>query len=65
MQKHLQRYAKFRLFSLYCSNNITYFLTYGSLIAATRDGKFVPWDTDIDIHTDMRDNVKLDAIKNR
>jgi len=46
-------------------NNITYFLTYGSLIAATRDGNFVPWDTDLDIYTDMRDNVKLDAIQNK
>ena len=46
-------------------HNITYMLTYGSLLAAWRDGNVTPWDTDLDIYTMEWDNAKLDAIQDK
>ena len=34
--------------------NITYMLTYGSLLGAWRNGEVIPYDTDMDIHIDSR-----------
>merc|ERR1712136_362674 len=31
-------------------HNITYMLTYGSLLGAHRNGDVIPWDTDIDVY---------------
>lgn len=46
-------------------HNITYMLTYGSLLAAWRDGDVIPWDTDLDIYTMEWDNAKLDDIQDK
>lgn len=46
-------------------HNITYMLTYGSLLAAWRDGDVTPWDTDLDIYTMEWDNAKIDAIQDK
>lgn len=44
-------------------NNITYFITWGSLLGAWRDGHVMPWDTDLDVYTEESDNVVLDKIQ--
>ena len=46
-------------------HNITWFLTYGALIGAWRNGDIIPYDTDMDIHIDSRDNIKLEKIASR
>ncbi len=37
------------------ANGIKYFLAYGTLLGAARDGRFIPWDDDIDVCL-MRDD---------
>ena len=44
-------------------NNITYFLTTGTLLGAWRNEDIIPYDRDIDVLIDGRDNVKLELIK--
>ncbi len=48
-------------------NNLRYFLTYGTLIGAVRNGGIIPWDDDIDIMMPRPDYNKLVEyfIKNR
>lgn len=48
------------VFSETCEkNNLTYFLSDGTLLGAVRDAKFIPWDTDIDIEVPIRDYLKV------
>lgn len=68
----LQRHSKARLteilqrwIDIATRHNITYMLTYGSLLAAWRDGSVTPWDTDLDIYTLDWDNAKIDAIQDK
>ena len=44
-------------------HNITYMLTYGSLLGSLRNDDVIPWDTDIDIYIESRDNHVLDSIQ--
>lgn len=44
-------------------NNLRYYLAYGTVLGAVRHKGFIPWDTDIDIITDMNNYERLcDAI---
>lgn len=37
-------------FDVICkSNNLTYYISYGTLLGAIRNGGFIPWDDDIDV----------------
>ena len=45
--------------------NITYFLTYGSLLGAVRNSDFLPWDGDIDVMVDITYYDVLSSIGNR
>ena len=50
------RYALDQVISVCVRRNIAYFLDTGTLLGAVRDGKFIPWDNDIDIGLpDMND----------
>ncbi len=40
-------------------NGIRYFLAYGSLLGAIRDGGLIPWDYDIDVEIAIDDRDKL------
>ena len=43
---------------LFAKNNIPYFIEGGILIGAARDGKFIPWDDDIDYAVLGEENCK-------
>ena len=61
-----QHKLKFPLFKEFLSylekNNITYFLTGGTLLGCIRHGKRIPWDDDFDIFIYSREMAKLLAI---
>ncbi len=45
--------------------NIIYWLDWGTLLGAVRNGKMIPWDFDIDIGIFHKDVVKLLAMESR
>jgi len=38
---------------------VKYWLDFGTLLGAVRDGKFIPWDTDIDLSTMCTESNKI------
>lgn len=48
-----------KLHSICESNNLNYFLGYGSCIGAIRHNGFIPWDDDIDIIMPLEDYENL------
>ena len=59
----MQHKLKFPLFKDFLSylekNDITYFLTGGTLLGCIRHGKRIPWDDDFDIFIYSEEMVKL------
>jgi lipopolysaccharide cholinephosphotransferase len=65
MSNDIKRIQKIQLdilkhFDRLCrSNNLVYFLNYGSLLGAVRHAGFIPWDDDIDVMMPRSDYNKL------
>ena len=45
--------------------NITYFLTTGTLLGAWRNQDLIPYDQDMDVLIDAKDNEKIDKLKTK
>ena len=58
-----------RLFSHWVNmssqNNVTYFLTCGSLLGAWRNSDIIPYDRDVDVLVPNTSSVKLERLKDR
>jgi len=60
---HKWKFPLFKEFLSYLEkNNITYFLTGGTLLGCIRHGKRIPWDDDFDIFIYSKEMAKLLAI---
>lgn len=44
------------------TNNLTYFLAYGSLLGAVRHGGVIPWDDDIDVCMNYSDYIRFKEV---
>lgn len=54
------QYEMLKVVDKFCrENNITYFLTYGTLLGAVRHKGFIPWDDDIDVMLPQPDLEKF------
>lgn len=62
--KEIQMKLLMELASVCESNNIRYFLAYGTLLGAVRHTGFIPWDDDIDIIMPRNDYIKFIKIFN-
>ena len=47
--------ALFKLDDLLKQENLKYWLVYGTALGFCRDGNFIPWDDDIDIHVEANE----------
>ena len=45
--------------------NIKYIISGGTLLGAVRDGKFIPWDDDIDVRMDRAEYIKFANVCNQ
>jgi len=50
--------------SIFDKHNITYWLDAGTLLGAVRNGRFIPWDRDMDLGTWHENIPKLTSISN-
>lgn len=48
-----------KLDNIFSSNDITYYLAYGTLLGAVRHQGFIPWDDDIDLLIPRKDFIRL------
>jgi UDP-N-acetylglucosamine 2-epimerase (non-hydrolysing) len=59
IQKHKTREFN-KIIDIFNKNNIDYNIFFGNLIGLLRHNKlFIPWDDDIDILVDYKDNIKI------
>lgn len=55
----------FYIDKLFTEHDIIYWIDYGTLLGAVRDGAMIPWDTDIDIGILAPDIEKIFALENQ
>lgn len=59
----LTEYEMLKDVTKFCDDNgITYFLIFGTLLGAIRNGGFIPWDDDIDICMDVKNYRKFNKL---
>lgn len=47
------------LYKICTKHNLVFWIDFGTLLGAKRNGKFIPWDDDIDVSMPMRDYKKF------